>query len=794
VADKLFLTSFTPVSDASVWSGHLDGFLKPLPLTDAGLPDRERLCTPTSQAACRAWDAGEELLAQAPEEITDTVTGDLVLDGNRLGGGENDRRVLYPGLPGGVPMPSTLFWADDTSASTVWEDLLFGLGIPFDITDAASFAAAQDKGEEVLRQTLKVKREQIMQLDENGVPQPVDEVYVLGDIFHSDPLVVSNPNDFFLFNADLYSNGKACNDGTEPNPGYRCYFERHIFRRKLVFFGSNDGQLHAIDAGVLRETLEPGGEVTRRFDNGTGREIFSVIPRTVMPEIVKLADNLGHRYTVDGPPVYADVFIDPVHNGTPVAADREWRSVIFGGLREGGRMVYALDVTQPDLLDDGLETGYSRENIPQPLAGSDAAVDDYVPSCWQGGSGCGTLRYPQMLWEFDDTVGGIARDDDGNGFPDLGDTWSIPTVGLVKVRNGTVEEDRFVAIFGGGLDPRATVPAGAVGNFLYMVDVETGETLLKRTVTGAVPSEISAVDLDQNLYLDTVYFGTTAGFLYKADLRTAAVLDGSTGQIAATETAWDPFPIFDTGGRPIYFPPSIFFVADTGGLGIAFGTGNREDLWESDGGVGGRYYVFSDGGFSAGLTPLTEASLAQVNLADAETTNNLLLSQGGWYYPLNAQERLITKSLTVAGVTFFTTFIPLEGVPAGAANDLCARQGDSRVFVVNTTNGNGFAPPPADVSETCATGRCMLVPEFVTNPFVDPGTTKNVVTDTGARIGDVIDDNLREVMESLKKLMPEDCRFGAHTQNLKTIRSDTGVVFIAPIPTCIVQHGWAEEY
>jgi hypothetical protein len=793
VSDKLFLTSFTPISSASVWSGHLDGYLKPLPLTDSGLPDRDRVCAPTDRAACRAWDAGEQLLLQAPEEILDGVTGLPVLQASRLGGGENDRRVVYPNLAAGVPQPSTLFWADSSSGDTVWQDLLFGLGVPFDISDPVSFAAAKVRGEEILRQTLKVKREKITQVDENGVPQQVDEVYALGDIFHSDPLVISNPNDFFLFNTDRYGNGKACDDSTDPNPGYRCFFERQVYRRKQVFFGSNDGQLHAFDAGILRETLEANGEVTRRFDNGTGRETFAVVPRATMREVVNLADNLGHRYTVDGPPVYADVFIDPQHNGTPIAADREWRSAIFGGLREGGRAVYALDVTQPDVLTNGIDSTYTRGNIPQPLAGSDAAVTDYVPSCWQGGAGCGTLRYPEMLWEFDDTVAGVPRDDDGNGFPDLGDTWSIPTVGLVKVRNGLVVEDRFAVIFGGGVDPSSGVPVGAVGNFLYMVDAETGELLYKRPLFGATPSQVAVVDLDLDLYLDTLYVGTTAGFLYKADLSTPAQLDAG-GQVASTETAWDPFPIFNTGGRPIYFPPSVFFNADTGNLGLSFGTGNREDLWEPDGGLAGRYYIFLDNGLAAGASVLTEASLAEVNLADNDATNNLLTSQGGWYFPLGPEERLITKSLTIAGVTFFTTFIPQDGVPAGGGNDLCARLGDSRVFVVNTTNGNGFAPPPADPSETCANGRCMLVPEFVTNPFVDQGTTKNVVTDTGARISDVIDDSLRAVMESIKGLMPDDCRFSAHTQNLKTIRSDTGVVFIAPIPTCIVQHGWAEEY
>jgi hypothetical protein len=47
-------------------------------------------------------------------------------------------------------------------------------------------------------------------------------------------------------------------------------------------------------------------------------------------------------------------------------------------------------------------------------------------------------------------------------------------------------------------------------------------------------------------------------------------------------------------------------------------------------------------------------------------------------------------------------------------------------------------------------------------------------------------------METLKGLFPDNCRFGNFTLNLKTVRSDTGVVFIAPIPVCIIEKNWKE--
>ena len=54
-------------------------------------------------------------------------------------------------------------------------------------------------------------------------------------------------------------------------------------------------------------------------------------------EINKLTGaNYSHEFYVDGPPVVADVF-----NGT------EWRTILVGTLKAGGKSIFALDVTTP---------------------------------------------------------------------------------------------------------------------------------------------------------------------------------------------------------------------------------------------------------------------------------------------------------------------------------------------------------------------------------------------------------------------------------------------------------------
>ena len=60
IADKIYLSSFTPLNESSVWPGRLDAFLKPLPVDADGLPDRSVLCqSGVIDAECFAWDAGD---------------------------------------------------------------------------------------------------------------------------------------------------------------------------------------------------------------------------------------------------------------------------------------------------------------------------------------------------------------------------------------------------------------------------------------------------------------------------------------------------------------------------------------------------------------------------------------------------------------------------------------------------------------------------------------------------------------------------------------------------------------
>ena len=143
-----------------------------------------------------------------------------------------------------------------------------------------------------------------MKIDDNETPTEPgdDEQYILGDIFHSDPLIVGSPSNTRYFALNLEDDGKDCqNDGT----GYRCFFRKHEKRRKVIVVGSNDGMVHGIDAGIFRTT----GTFADEFDRGSGKEVFAFTPREVMPTLWSLFGQdppLDRTWTVDGPLVGFD--------------------------------------------------------------------------------------------------------------------------------------------------------------------------------------------------------------------------------------------------------------------------------------------------------------------------------------------------------------------------------------------------------------------------------------------------------------------------------------------------------
>lgn len=123
--------------------------------------------------------------------------------------------------------------------------------------------------------------------------------YKLGDIINSSPIIEIPPN------------------GVSANAGYNTFKQTYSGRSKVIFVGSNDGMLHAIDSV-------------------TGNEKFGYVPNAVFSKLNQLtASSYSHQYFVDGSPNISDV-----NNSV-------WKTVLVSGMGQGAKGIFALDITNP---------------------------------------------------------------------------------------------------------------------------------------------------------------------------------------------------------------------------------------------------------------------------------------------------------------------------------------------------------------------------------------------------------------------------------------------------------------
>ena len=146
---------------------------------------------------------------------------------------------------------------------------------------------------------------------------------LLGDIIHSKPHYVGVP------------------DFERIDSSYTAFVNDNLTRAPRVYVGANDGMMHA-------------------FDALTGDEVWAYVPSMLFPNLSKLASRpFSHTYFVDGGTTVGDV---------QFWTDSVWHTILVGGLGSGGKGLYALDVTSPDLSHEFSRVGYDDkvhwENTP----------------------------------------------------------------------------------------------------------------------------------------------------------------------------------------------------------------------------------------------------------------------------------------------------------------------------------------------------------------------------------------------------------------------------------------------
>ncbi len=698
--------------------------------------------------------------------------------------------------------------------------------------------------------------------------------------------VVIGPNNFAFFRKDLcglkgddgsVGNCVEVTAGTTIDRGYREFTAASTWRRRMLVASTNDGQLHFFDAGVYTQADDPSrpGEQVDIFTDGTGYELFAYAPRITMPAIREQAIQTKHVYSLDGTVVVSDVFIDPV-NQPADPKEREWRTILMGGMREAGDVFsqianlpdldsgyYALDITQPDQY----KSGSRRYPIGTDLGVPTCLSLDVTTGKQKPVSGCETLSgksvlFPLELWTFQDQIligsKRYSLDEDNNDLNDLGATWSQPVIGQIKIcKESGLDCDkdeglttRWVAIFGGGLDPdAANKVAPERGDWIFMVDIESGETIYKRQINGSAAADPSVVDIEGDGILDLIYVGTTTGYLYKVDLRKrnggklpaienliidqTKIRPKSTGLSVTTrritDAAWEPFKILATGstavsndGAPIYYPPAIFKIPERNVYGGLLLLGDREDLWIGPAnGYQSGVFVFVDDNYTDASDIILSSDLQTLdyNSAAVSKDTDYLLDnpsiygndKRGWYMQLDKLWRATGEPFLIAGVAVFSIFDPISVPSIEDGEKVCRRQGSTRGFTLFVKNGNPLAGDLPDIDNNCDTptalccsGRCFKIDEFTTAIHTASTVTKNQRpaprTDGGTYFGDkelVVNDAQKAMLDAIRDAiidtMPSSCQYNKRYEiSFAVLRNSTGLNELARVPMMICPGDWKD--
>ncbi len=490
---------------------------------------------------------------------------------------------------------------------------------------------------------------------------------VLGDVFHSNPVVVGPPATFLLKEAGYGSSS------TSEYPFRKQWKQRD----RVIYAGANDGMLHAFHAGDWYDGDNPDTSEVESgyYTMGTGAELFGYVPGLLLDEVKYVPRNTNHQYYfVDGSPTVADSWLgDPNDPNDVTKTPNEWASVLVAGFRQGGPGYLALDVTNPDA------TSSSEPHGP----------------------------YPKLLWEFTHAQ--------------LGEAWSEPVITRVKTPGATSSGDkcgandgdgdcreRWVAIFGGGYDDAGNPNAASfdaaetVSKGIFMVALDDGSLLASALydpnastdaakMKYSIASMPAVLDLDFDGFADVVYVGDLGGQLWKWDISEKGDDSDSDGEF----DGWSFGVFFDSGAEPltaggyhyrsIYFPAAASFVDHK--LVMAFGTGERDDLFYAGSASedeNNRFYVIRDDaptGASAFSASYTEADLSDITGLDSDTST----TDQGFFFVMQDAEKFVTNQLVFAGYVIAGTYLPDT-----TSSETCDRSGSAQLYVFDVGTGLGY--------------------------------------------------------------------------------------------------------
>tara|TARA_R110001592_G_scaffold215025_2_gene468343 strand:+ start:123394 stop:127017 length:3624 start_codon:yes stop_codon:yes gene_type:complete len=615
--NEVFFAMFTPETTAD-WPGNIKRLNIDFSSGDGVFVDKDGVA---------AIDpATGEIKASATTEWSTTQDGPSVLEGGvgaLLAARDPATRNIYSNT-GTSEALQTYEAANMTAAAFGYgsDADLYNLG--FGVSNQLDFQAAIDWGRG-------------FDLFDDDKDDQTDDArpWILGDMLHSKPLIV---------------NYGARGSFTPENPDLR------------IVAGTNAGFLHM-------------------FSNDDGQEDWAFFAKELAPLLnIRRVNAVSsqHPYGIDAPAVVYTLDVD--RDGTIDSTEGD-KAYLYFGLRRGGRILYALDISNPDS--------------------------------------------PAMLWR---------KDASSIGFSELGQTWSVPVLTKIPGYKDNQGVRKPVLVFGAGYDTNKDSPglatADAIGRGIFIIDAATGALVWSVTPAAnsatnmqeaellhSVPAGVTVLDSNGDNLTDRIYFADTGGQLWRVDLPGDELPDSS-------QETWRIVKVASVNGgtratdRRFFNAPDIVRTVQSGKAfdAILIGSGDRTNPNDMDDAndpnlmaVDNQFYMFRDQAtnpyFTAepstadcGATPpsndfrcqlpldpndLYDVTANTIEFGDTEeqtAAENALAAANGWRLDLQGNgEKALASSIVVSGRVYLTTFTPDSGV----VNVCVPIPGTGKLYVLN---------------------------------------------------------------------------------------------------------------
>ncbi|MCM5570622.1 PilC/PilY family type IV pilus protein [Burkholderiaceae bacterium FT117] len=423
----------------------------------------------------------------------------------------------------------------------------------------------------------------------------------------------------------------------------------------VVFYGAGDGMLRAINGN---QGAADGNELWAFV----APEHWSGLTRLRSNSPLVSFPNVDPDLTPAPKPktYFFDGSIGGYQERSASSVDKVY---VFPTMRRGGRAVYAFDVSK------------------------------------KPGTGA---NQPTLMWRYSDA-----------NEPRMGQSWSTPTAFRVK---GITEP---LVVFGAGYDscedsedPAAACAGVTRGRGVVVRDAAASSPSHLRFFDpgadgGRFAADVAAVDVNRDGFVDALYAVDTRGNVWR--INTSNPADGYRAYPGGVAD-WPMVKIAEVsqwGGdlserRKFMYAPSTVVLGNQ--VTVLVGTGDREKPTSSSNAakVLNRFYGIRDNvAVTSGVVAARGygSSAGGIDLADLKNVTDMdpidpttIASFKGWFRDLSTTvepyEQVVTAPLTLAGVTYFSTF------QAKSAASSCLNLGTARAYQIDFQTGARLPDKP----------------------------------------------------------------------------------------------------